>query len=72
MDWMENTYLEVQNDCPYQTQNNWWSPIHQIGWVDINQLDTFAGQELQGCIGITEEMWTSQDTTLLNGQFFAG
>lgn len=64
---VNDTYLEVQNDCPYQTQNDWWSPIHQISWIDINQLYTFAGQELQSRVSIAEEMWTSQNTPLLHG-----
>ena len=31
-------YLEVQNDCPYQAENNWWSSINDITCIDINQF----------------------------------
>jgi len=56
--YIRHAYLEVQDDRPYQAQHNWWSPIHQICRIDIDQLDSFAGQKLQGRIGIAKEMWT--------------
>lgn len=60
------TYLEIENDGPNQTQHHWWSPVHQIGRIDVHQLDALAGQILQRRVRIAQEMRPTQDSALLH------
>lgn len=66
------TYLEVQNDGPDQAQHHRWSPVHQIGRIDVHQFDFLAGQKLKRRICITEKVRPTQNATPLHGQLFAG
>jgi hypothetical protein len=53
--------LEIQNDCPDETEDNGWLPVNQISWINIDQLDFLAGQKLKSSIGVAEKMGTSQN-----------
>ena len=51
-----SSYLEVQDNGPNETQNNWRSTIHQIRWVDINKFNLEQFQEFMSQFLISRKL----------------
>lgn len=61
-----NSYLEIQDDGPYQAEYDGRPAVDQVSGVYVHQLNPLPGQESECGIRVWEEVGASEDSAALH------